>query len=393
MGVSQKRQTESDSNRPESFVESYTRSGTLTTLRKARPVSVLRFPKVFSFIENPEGTIAALNQLARYARDERVGKIRLLQRHCSTIDHCAEAVASLLVRDAYDQHRKEFAGQPPRDPLLRRMAYAVGVPSELFGLPEPPDIIKFPVTHGRREISDTTTTAETTTRELVEYIDRCLATLGYGLARTARTKYTNLVAEVINNAETHSGELDWWVAAYYEQAPDGRRGECHITIFNLGKSLSDTLQSLEDGSLLKGMILSRVKSHRPHFSKSWQEDDLWTLFAIQRRVSRQNNGTDEVGHYGQGTADLIEAFHILADTQITTPKMCVVSGSTHILFDGTYRTAQNARSRSRIAFNAINSLADPPDSRYVHHMSVRFPGTLVSLRFSLGRKHLDELSG
>ena len=392
MGLSRWRQKERGSDRQD-FVESYAQNNGLRGLGTPRAKMILRFPRVFSFIDNPEQTITALNQLARYARDERVEEIQLHQRHCKTIDHCAETVASLLVLDARREHEKAFVGRPPRDPLLRRMVYAVGVASELFGLREPPEFIKFPVTHGRREQSDSTTTAETATRELVEYIDRCLATFGYGLTRTARIKYTNLVAEVITNAESHSGSLDWWVAAYYVRAEDGRRGECHIAIFNFGRSLADSLQSLDDGSLLKRMILDRVERHREGFSGRWQEDDLWTLFAIQRRVSRRNNEVDAVGNYGQGTADLIEAFHVLADDQSTTPKMCVVSGSTHILFDGSYRIGQNAEGRSRIAFNDTNSLADPPDSRYVRHLGTRFPGTLVSLRFSLGQEHLDELSG
>ena len=352
----------------------------------------VRFPRVFSFIENPEPTMSTLEHLARCSCDDRISEIGIHHSRCEIIDHCAEAVATVLADEAHHKHRKNLRGRFPDDPQLRRMVYAVGMPSVL-GITQPTEeFIVYGVRRGKREFSDHTTSCESATTDLVSYIDECLGSLGFRLAVPARARYSNLVSEVITNAEVHSTRPDWWVAAYYRVEESQGWGDCHITVFCFGESLAESLQRLDPRALLRRKIEQRVKHHRHlGFSKKWQEDDLWTLFAIQRGVSRQNEETDEVGDRGQGTADLIAAFHDLAGSRVPA-KMCVVSGNTHILFDGRHRIKRNAAGRERIAFNDANSLAAPPDPNYVRHLKRKFPGTLVSLRFALDRQHLHDLA-
>ena len=378
--------------KPDSVVTFYARKAKVTALIKA-PTSVdVRFPKVFSFIENPEQTISTLEYLTRFARDERVDNIKIHHRRCETIDHCAEAVATVLVEEAHHKHRKNIWGRLPSNPQLREMVVSVGLPSVLGITEATPNFIVYPVRRGKRELSGFTTMAEEAAGDLVEYINKCLRTLGFRLAQSARSQYSDLVCETINNAEVHSRRSDWWVAAYYRTDEGQGWGHCHITIFCFGDSLAESLQRLEAHSLLRRRIEQRVAHHRKlGFSKTWQEDDLWTLFAIQRGVSRQNNEANESGHYGQGTADLIVAFHALAGNRVP-PKMCLISGNTHILFDGRYRVARNSAGKERIAFNGANSLAYRPDLNYVRHLGRTFPGTLVSLRFVLDREHLDDFT-
>lgn len=66
-------------------------------------------------------------------------------------------------------------------------------------------------------------------------------------------------------------------------------------------------------------------------------------------------------------------------------QMTVISGSTCVLFDGTYRLATAAPGSGKtIAFNSTNDLTKRPDSKYVHGMNgVHFPGTVISVRFPL----------
>jgi len=91
---------------------------------------------------------------------------------------------------------------------------------------------------------------------------------------------------------------------------------------------------------------------------------------------------------GTGTVQLIEAFQQLhrecaaGDTQ--EPSMAIISGSTHILFNGKYRMEKDSNGRHIIAFNEKNDLNDPPDEDCVTRLGdVAFPGTIVSLQFNL----------
>lgn len=47
--------------------------------------------------------------------------------------------------------------------------------------------------------------------------------------------------------------------------------------------------------------------------------------------------------------------------------------------------------RKIIAFNEENDLEKPPDEKFVRHLPLKFPGTLVSLRFILHQDHLKRV--
>jgi hypothetical protein len=205
------------------------------------------------------------------------------------------------------------------------------------------------------------------------------------------------VGEVIGNAEDHSRRRDWWVAGYMRMGEYGY-GDCHITLFNFGRPIAESLKTLPENSVLYADIHELVEKHqkrRIFLPDVWQDDDLWTLYALQGRVSRKNDSPTRVGDQGQGTADMIEFFQKLGQSGKSTvpPRMCVVSGNTCIHFDGKYQlqrqTPRTGPTRRIIAFNTDNDLAERPDERYVKHMKERFPGTLITMHFFLDREHLD----
>ena len=352
------------------------------------------FPTTFSFIENPDDTLATIESLIEHSLNNRILQIAIDHRKCTLIDHGAEAVASVMVKAIATVRRKRLLGWYPKDRTLQRIVASVGMPSVL-GLTNPdPGLVVYPLCHGRKDRSLVhTTTVEKATSRLVEYIDSCLSRYGHKLTPRGCKHYADLVGEVIANAEAHSRRPDWWVAAYLMPNGDGQWGHCHITIFGFGDSLAESLKRLPRDARLRQKIEARVEQHTRWFSRRWREDDLWTLYALQGKVSRQNKDRYTIGDRGQGTAEIIQAFHDLSGTRVSKPKMCLLSGRTHILFDDRYHmTRPSAESGRVIAFNAPNSLAEPPDSRYVRHLANRFPGTLVSLRFNLDEEHLSDIS-
>lgn len=129
---------------------------------------------------------------------------------------------------------------------------------------------------------------------------------------------------------------------------------------------------------------------------SWQREDLWTLYSLQEGVSRFKDTPEGIDR-GQGTVHLIELFHKLGKRKSgeETPKMCLISGSTYILFDGKYQmqpTERRGEKRKIIAFNKQNDLAKKPDSDYVKRFNGFFPGTLISMSFFLDKEYLKTLA-
>ena len=360
----------------------------------------LKYPKVFSFFDDPVETVRFINRLAASVAENRSREVFIDQSECEKLDIAAEAVCSVLAREAREKQNVRFQAAPPADDEVKTISFAVGMP-RLLGLKpaNQEEHIRFGLVRGRkrRESAYRTSMREDVTTKLTEYIDGCLRHYGNPLSLRQASYLARLVGEVIGNAEDHSRRRDWWVGGYMRMGEHGY-GDCHITLFNFGRPIAESLKTLPENSVLYEDIHELVDKHRKRrffLPDVWQDDDLWTLYALQGRVSRKNDSPLRVGDQGQGTADMIEFFQKLGQSgkSKVPPRMCVVSGNTCIHFDGKYQlqrqTPASGLTRRIIAFNSANDLAERPDERYVKHMKERFPGTLITMHFFLDREHLD----
>ncbi|MYC51307.1 MAG: hypothetical protein F4X47_03210 [Gammaproteobacteria bacterium] len=326
--------------------------------------------------------------------NEHVQTLELNHDKCKVIDHCASALATVLVKQAISESKLRVEGKLPRDPQLFRLVTSVGMVGYLADAPIPDDMICCPLVHGARRKpgrSAGLVSRVGASTKVIAMMNRCLNRFGYVLAPTATQGYGNLVTEMLINAEEHTTRRDWWVAAYVDEN-DGpeQTGVCRIVIFNFGPSLGETLRAKMPPAT-REELESLLDQHKARgFPAHFNEDDFWTLAAIQKRVSSKFFGTNR----GSGLPAMISAFQRLASDRVP-PKMCLISGRTRILFDKKHQMRRNANRRHRIAFNESNMLANPPSRDYVHRLPrvTSFPGTLVSLRFRIDPDHLRELYG
>lgn len=155
------------------------------------------------------------------------------------------------------------------------------------------------------------------------------------------------------------------------------------------QTIAETLKKLPRDHYTTQQIAPYIAKHqgRRFFGANWAEDDLLTLIALQSQVSCKNESPADTR--GNGTVDLIEFFQkVHADGEEigadgAGPRMALLSGSTHILFDGTYQLRENSNGTKVIAFNEENDLEMKPDPKYVHRLKAKFPGTVISIRFPL----------
>lgn len=257
---------------------------------------------------------------------------------------------------------------------------------------------------GRASRPEFTSETELAASELAEFFDECLLAEGHRLKRSWKGNLIQLITEVLDNAEEHgSGSKIWYTIGYYNKNEDAAEGgECHIVIFNFGESIYDSLNRPDTSPELKSQISELAQEHqrRGYFAVRvenlgilfpiWQEESLWTLYALQEGVSRFRNKPEGIDR-GNGTVKMIEFFSELASGE---PRMALLSGKTHILFDGRYKITPvvvGSETRKVIAFNDKNDLNQRPDERYVRTLSNDFPGTLVSLRFQLKQTDLANI--
>ena len=176
------------------------------------------------------------------------------------------------------------------------------------------------------------------TEELIDYLDVCLREFGWKLNPEGKDHMSHLVGEVITNAEEHSELPDWWVSAYLHKQDDDY-GDAHVTIFNLGRTIAESMQTLPEDAWVRREIERLIKRHqgRRYFERGqWQVDDLWTLYALQEKGSHLNIHPDYAGDRGHGIPSMVEAFQVLGKGRGEEFKMCIVSGQTCILFDGRF---------------------------------------------------------
>ncbi|HXC61840.1 MAG TPA: hypothetical protein VNV63_04120, partial [Nitrospiria bacterium] len=318
---------------------------------------------------------------------------------------CASVVTDVLVLRGKMQRRlrgQSFAarGDFSSEPSVNVLLKASGILKHLGvrGAALPPDVqerLKLcPLHAGKPSPPSKSSEGEIAATDLTRFFDNCLSTENYALKLEWKSKLISLITEVLDNSEQHANrDRYWYTIGHFNHLENEPGGDCHIVVFNFGDSIYDSLKRRDTSESLKKQIADLASRHRSRgflgFQKpKWQEETLWTLYALQEGVSRFADTPEGIDR-GNGTVRMIQFFTELAGEQ---PKMVVVSGQTHILFDGTYvlrdRLMSGGERRKIIAFNAENDLEKPPDERFVRHLPLKFPGTLVSLRFILHRDRL-----
>lgn len=237
--------------------------------------------------------------------------------------------------------------------------------------------------------------SESAAKKFVDYINACLARINKGLTMDAIDLLSEYAGEVLANAEEHGGLGDWTIRGYYDPLHDEHN--CEIAIFNFGKTIAETFIELPKDSYAFQVVQPYIELHNKNglFSDKWTKETLLTLVALQGDISSKN--VSITSDRGQGTVEMIQFFQKIhtecCESGYVKSKMAVLSGSTHILFDGSYQMLEDSYGRKIIAFNKENSLALPPDNNCVKGFnSILFPGTIISMKFILEETSLKAVS-
>jgi hypothetical protein len=370
---------------------------------KAHEKATLKIPEVFSMLEDPENVLQVIKRIDRLVNDKSIKNIHIDHSACRVLGLCASTVMDVLLIEG--QRRRGgrrfliFSGTLSEHEDVKVMIKASGILRHLR-LPEaelPREleerIIRFALRSGSAKKADFAAGVNQAGTDVTEYFNRCLRTQGFELNDEGVLKLSCLLTETLNNAEDHGGGT-WYVIGHWDPR-QGKDGDCHVVIFNFGTTIYESLKAPESSEALKEGLHELSQTHQSGgwFSMTsgvkWGEEGLWTLYALQDRVTRfykLEAGRDR----GNGTIKMIEFFDELSGD--AKKKMCVVSGSTYILFNGKYNLAPVERDGEElkiIAFNKENRLDKPPDPDCVRQMSESFGGTLISLTLTLDSAFLD----
>lgn len=365
------------------------------------PVALVRFPETFSFIDDPERALRAIEETLTACAQSPSGRVVLDQSRCRQVDYGAGSVLCALVIDAM-RYGIRVSGRYPSDPSAWEIVASTGLPQELgVAGPPLPHFLPFGLRKGIRGMrAAAPSDRDRLATEFVEHLDECLSRYHVELDPDGKHHLSQLFTEAIGNAEDHGGQREWWIGGYLRQPPGNAPGDLNISVFNFGNTICQTLNKLPEGSLLRDRLSGLVERHRGDgsYGRTYSPEETWMLGAMQEGVSRVNDQADRLGHRGTGTFHMAETFQTLSRPADATyrPMMVVVSGRSRVVFDGRHRMVETdtgfGEVRPVIAFNDDNDLRLRPNPRNVHRLERVFPGTIISLRVYLDGDHLQSLA-
>lgn len=382
---------------------------------------VIKVPQNFSLIHNPESAIEVFEEL-NYIHKLDIEGVYFDHSACTEIDIGASTVMDIFALNLnnYFRHRKtlDFEGAYPKDTKVKSLLISSGIMSHLgvdndarknlidAGITKPFNLLSggrhtstFRVGNSTTlKSSDGASVSDLAATKVVDYFLECLETQGFGLEAEGQAYLTQIVGETINNCELHSGEFcQWFASGYYYSHANDQCGELHLSIVNFGQTIYEGLKYCSKSQKTKDELTNLSNEHSGFFRiNKWDEETLWTLYALQDGVSKEK--TDDSGvDRGNGTIQLISAFQSIGGNMNGgIPEMSIISGNSYIYFNTDpisklSKVNVGGTERYHVAFNETNDIRKPPSDKHVRKLKNYFPGTAITMRFFLDKKYIERV--
>jgi hypothetical protein len=251
---------------------------------------IIKIPPVFSFLRNSDETLNTLFSLVAISMSARgISEIFFDHSQLQDMDMGASVVLDVLAmnleREWAGQGRHvTFAGQFPKDPFLCEVLKSMGITKHLRVAGAEPSpaaerlFVRFPLHMGYKQHGSELggkQHRERAASDLVLYLNRCLQTASrFALKDEGQRQILRWAAEIITNAEEHSGHHQWYVIGCMTPLLSGDReatnqaviGECQLTIFGFGKTIYESLSSPDTPEETRNQLAQLAAKHSPFFN-------------------------------------------------------------------------------------------------------------------------------
>lgn len=374
--------------------------------------NTFKIPQVFSIIENYTETTIFLRKLFNALYNQSFEEIFIDYQDCKEIDVCASMCMDIMLADfinyyklcSKDRHTVKIQSIKPINYNryeIEKILFSIGAYKNLKGFNITFDnVIPFPIKIGHKDNPRLSEKREVDITQTVDYIIDCLAKLNKRLTDSAETNFYKVIGEVIQNAEEHSNTKTRYLIGHFEENKNGSNdyGIFNLAILNFGNTFYETFKKSENPNVavIEQMeALSKKYTTNGLFKrKKFEEETLWTLYALQDGVTRIKDW-----NRGNGAIRFIESFiNLKGDTQTDNiSKMVITSGHTRIIFDGKYQITKQKRGNEEkefkmMTFNTSRDIEQLPDENYVIYEDNYFPGTIISVKLKLDYENTTNLN-
>lgn len=363
-------------------------------------------PEVFSISENAERAIRVLREVYTALRCEKTNKYLFDHSNCINLGLSASTIMDIIVLAVSKYREKqghvlEFEGHLPHNKYVRDILLASGLPYHLDAESvtsfDAEHVQRFETIKGHHDIK--ANKADATSTKLVLYFNKCLKTQNLELNDEGKRLLSRILGEVISNCEIHGGETaTWYTQGHYQMREDDSFGEMQMLFLNLGETIYEGLKN-DSSDETEQKLAHILNMHRKNMKYNWDEEMVFTVFALQEGISRLRDANKE-GYKarGSGTVSMIEMLNDIGKCENgLKPQMTIVSGRTQIKFTDHYKMKPvkfendvvfGSGIKRIIAFNEENNIYAIPDHDSVVKMSEYFPGTVISLKFYLDNRYI-----
>lgn len=231
--------------------------------------------------------------------------------------------------------------------------------------------------------------------KIVNYINRCLIRNGFELNSTGMSDITNLIGEILNNAEDHSPFNTYYVTANYHHENDNDSdtltvGELNLSFLNFGFSIYEGLEDNKTQNTQVYKFLNDGYNSVITQNTSFSKENLFTLYALQDGISRLKF---EDQSRGTGTMKFIRCFFSIGDYQDPqgekNPHLSILSGKTRLVCDKQHEPFLKSN-KYFVSLNKEKNLLLPPERSHLKDLQYAFPGTMLSVKVFLNNEHIKK---
>lgn len=352
------------------------------------PAEGIACPQVHSFLDAPDEALEVAEGMVRTAlwgNAQRVNggnppAILLDRRGTARVHACAEVLTTALSQQVKDLFAPELPAEPTARALCGCFApsrdgeeTSAGMMVRSFKDDVPPEGVQM---------------------RLSEWFSAQLSTDRYQADKILLQDTCGFVGEALYNALIY-GAGDSWLGAAVRKDVVGALPRVELAIFNLGATMDETIVRMPASDNARAQ-LDQLREHHAsegYFRDGWTPEALLVRHALQDRLT--TFGTKKRTG-GCGCMSMIGFFEELTRAGEEADARCTfVTGNTQVVLSNRYRLAPS-RSAERppplrdLAFNDENDFSLPSDSSCFRTLRRRFPGTLVTLQFTLTRAQMTK---
>jgi hypothetical protein len=170
------------------------------------------------------------------------------------------------------------------------------------------DVSPFELITGIRDSKNTGAKNEIYNTQIVDYIKQCLLKVNRKLTSKVVTQLCNVIGEALSNAEEHSTTNRFYVIGYFKINENNDEGVFNFVIFNYGDTIYQKFKLSTNQPIVDRMkeLSSKYTKWSLFRSKIFEEENLWTLYALQQGIT--STSKYDWKKRGNGYINLIDNF-------------------------------------------------------------------------------------